>query len=129
MRTFLLLICISTFKAYSQDCHIPAIDYGPKEIVGNYSVYQFTPKTGKDSILLITATYDSILLIETKTMYAKVHTMAGLHKDAGIDKIKFDVYKNVLCQKMYAEGERYDGRYKYIELNEWAYDDEGYLLS
>lgn len=129
MRIILFITCILTFNAYSQDCHIPAIDYSPKEVVGNYSVYQFTAQKSKDSVLLIEATYDSIQLLEVKTMYAKVHIMAGLHKDPGIDKIQFDVYKNVLCQKMYAEGERYDGRYKYIELNEWAYNDEGYLLS
>ncbi|ABG59645.1 hypothetical protein [Cytophaga hutchinsonii] len=129
MKTILFLICIFTFNAYSQDCHIPVLDYSPKEVVGNYSVYQFTPKKIKDSFLLITAVYDSVQMIGTKILHHKTHSMAGSYRDPGVDKIQFDVYKNVLSKKTYGEGEKYDGKYKYIGLNERVYNYDGHLVS
>ena len=132
MRIIFFLICIISFNAFSQDCHIPFIDYAPKEIIGNYKVYEFTPNDAirnKDSVLLITASYDSIRLIQTKTMYAEAHHMAGLYRDPGIYKMQLDTNKNILCQKIYAEGRTYNGKYKYIGLDECTYDNLGNLLS
>lgn len=129
MKLIILLACILTFNTYGQDCRIPVIDYAPKEIVGNYFLYEFSPKNSKDSILLIAATYDSVQFIQYKIMYANVHTMAATYKDPGVDKIKLDTNGNVLCRKVYAEGKTYDGRYKYISLDECTYDEKGDLLS
>jgi len=132
MKFILFLACIISLKSYSQDCHIPAFDYTPKDIIGNYSIYQFIPNTSKkkiDSVLLVTSTYDSIDRFQTKTMYKEVHTMAGLYKDPGILKIHLDSNKNIVCQKMYAEGQTYNGKYKYIGLDECTYDNLGNILS
>lgn len=129
MRALFFLTFIIGFNAYSQDCHIPVIDYTPKEIIGNYTVYEFTPNTNKDSVLLITATYDSVRLILTKTMYAEAHRMAGSYRDPGIYKIHLDTNKHMVCQKIYAEGRTYNGKYKYIGLDECTYDNLGNILS
>lgn len=134
MRSLFILICIIclSFNAYSQDCQIPAINYNPKEVIGNYSLYEFTPNTpqnSKDSVLLITAIYDSIELTQMKIMYANVHSMAGAYRDPGIDKMQLDSNRNILSQKIYGEGKTYDGKYKYISLDQCSYNDKGYLLS
>ena len=127
MKSILFLCCIISFSAYSQDCQVPALDYNPKDVLGNYTLYQFIPKNNKDSILLVTGVYDSLLMIQTNTLHVKVHTMAGTYRDPGVNKIQFDVYKNILCKKTY--GETYDGKYKYIGLHEYAYNDDGYLIA
>ena len=128
----IFLISITSLKVYSQDCHIPAMDYTPKEFIGSYSLYEFTlnaPKKIKDSVLLVTATYDSLQLTQTKIAYTKVHTMAGTHRDPGIDKIQLDTNGNVLSLKKYAEKKSYNNGYKYVGLEQCTYDDKGCLLS
>jgi hypothetical protein len=134
MRVITFLVCIISlsFTSYSQDCHIPSIDYHPKEIIGGYSLYQFTPNASpktKDSLLLITGVYDSIESMQLKIMYADVHSMASAYKDPGVDRIKVDSNRNVLSRKTYSEGKTYDGKYKYVGLNECTYNDKGALLS
>jgi hypothetical protein len=132
MRVVLFITCIITFNAYSQDCHIPVMNYHPKEIIGNYSLYKFTPgtdKKSKDSVLLVTSVYDSIQRIQIKTMYADVHKMAGSFMDPGIHKIHLDSNGNIICRKIYAEGKTYNGKYKYIGLDECTYDNFGNILS
>lgn len=143
MKALVFLICILCIglNAYSQDCHVPFIKYSPKEIIGNYSIYEFIPrpgkkskdgkenKDGKDSVLIITAVYDSARLLQTKTLYRDVYTMAGSYRDPGIYKIQLDTNKNVVCQKIYAEGKTYNGKYKYIGLDECTYDNLGNILS
>jgi len=131
MKTILFLIGIISIslQAYSQDCHIPVINYAPKEVIGDYYMYEFSEGKKKDSILLIASAYDSIQLTQTKIMYANVHSMAGAYRDPGIDKIQLDTNGNILGQHIYGEGKAYDGKYKYISLDQCSYNDKGFLLS
>lgn len=131
MRAIFFLTCIISLSltAYSQDCHVPVLNYNPKEVVGNYSMYEFTPGKIKDSVLLKNSSYDSIHRIQMKVRYRPVHSMASTYKDPGIEKIQLDSNGHVVSQKTYAEGETYNGRYKYIGLDECTYTETGYLLS